>query len=501
MSHNVPDPRDQIFDVAHLKTNIGARTGRAAGTLLLMSGLRILLQVASISVLARLISPDEYGIFALAAPGVALGLALSNFGLSQAIILRPQMTHRLASSLFWVSTIFGILATLAIAALAGIAAGFFNEPRVAPVFQVSAFAVLLSAMVGPYVAIMRRRLQVRGVEVISLGSEAVGLVLAIIAALLGASYWALVVQQLTGPFLTLIALIIWTGWRPSWPDPSQRDGVLPALQFGGYVVGYSIVARMTGYVGTIIAGRMFDDVTTGLFYRAHGLAEMPRQRVIRPLGTAFTPAMSRLHDDAEGLRALYRRTTSRSTLLMLPIALLLAIGADPLTAILMGPNWVAIVPVLSWLSLITAMAPLLFNLNNVLISQGQGRVLFVVTLMRLICVAVAMGLASSYGLQAMVMTYMLVELCVVLPLTIGVTIRYSPVTFRDVAQSGLLELGIAAAAGAVLWQIAPLWQGTHPLVQLVALGGAISCVYVLRILLDAGMRHDVRQMVLRRRPR
>ena len=493
-----PDLRDRIFDVTHLRKHLGARTGKAASTALFMSALRVLLQIASISILARLISPAEYGIYALAMPGVVLALALSNFGLSQAIVRDPDMTHRLASNLFWINAAFGILGTLALMALAGVAARFFDEPRVTPVFQLISLAVFFSAMTGPYMAIMRRRLEIRLLETTTLSIGVLTLGVAIVAALMGASYWALVIQQLTGPLLILIALMAKTGWQPSRPDLAQRDKVVSALKFGGFIAGYSIVSRMTGYVGTVVVGRMFDEVAAGLYYRAHNLAVMPRQRVVRPLATAFVPALSRVQHEEDAFRALYRRTNSRSALIMMPLAVLIALGAEPLVAVLLGPMWTDIVPILTWLALISAMAPILLGLNNVMMAKGLGGELFAVTVLRLILVTVAMVLAAPAGMKTMVSAYMLVELFLVLPITILAVIRMTPVTLRDILGAGGREFALAGLITAGLWPVAPFFQGLPALLELLALCCVIGAIYMVRILLEPSMRQDVAKVFLKR---
>lgn len=142
------DPRDALFSAEHLMQDLGRRTGNAAVLLLTMSGLRVLQQVLAVTVIARLISPGEYGVYALAMPSVVLAMALSNFGLPQAIIQRKDMTHRLASTLFWLNVLFGLMAMVVVASLSWWAAGFFDEPRLVPVFQAISLAILGSAMAG-----------------------------------------------------------------------------------------------------------------------------------------------------------------------------------------------------------------------------------------------------------------------------------------------------------------------------------------------------------------
>ena len=494
----VADPRDAIFDVDHIQKNLGKHTGNAAVVLLLMSILRTAQQILAVTITARLIGPAEYGIFALAMPGVVIAIALSNFGLPQAIIQRKHMTHKLASTLFWLNVTFGVVAMLAVALLSWWAGDFFREPRVVPVFQVISLAVLFAAMSGQYMAIMRRTLRVRESEVVSLCSEFLALGLAILCALAGLSYWALVIQHIASPLATLLILRWITGWRPSPPRDMQFGAAREALRFGGYVAGYSITGQLTNYAGTLVTGRWFNDVSVGLFSRAHNLATLPRMRVMTPLSSAFVPALSRLQDDPPAFVRMYARATSRSCLVMMPIAVMLAAGAEPMTEVLLGKQWLAVTPMVFWMSLMTLIAPVNLPLHFALLACGRSGRLFATMVIRLVVVVLSMILSGQYGVITMTAVYMLTELLVSLPLMIGATLGATPVTFRAVLRSGIAEMAYAALVAALLISLKPYWSGHPALVELVLLGLLTGVFYGLRVAIDPNLRGDVMKTLLGR---
>lgn len=487
-----PDPRDAIFDTSKIMKNLGSRAGKASVAMLALSGLRTLQQIGSIAIIGRLVPPEEYAIYALAVPGVMLALALSNFGLPQAVIQRKEIRHWEVSTLFWLNVAFSCVAALALVLLAYPAADIFEEPKVRPVFQAVAISVIFSALAGQYTAIMRRTLRARTAENVLLAAECLGVVVAVSAALMGLSYWALVLQQLAVPLMTLLGLVLVTRWMPSRPPGlEQLRGAFSSIKFGGFVAGASILNRFTEYSGTLVSGVRFDNDAIALFYRARVLARMPINKVMLPLGATFIPAFSRLQDDPEGTRALYIRMISRSNLLILPVAILMAVGAEPLTVVLLGQNWAEMAPLLFLLSGFTLRAGCNNGLQYAMISSGRGRELFMQSGIRLVCVATAVWIGSGYGLIAMAAAYSLVELFVTLPILAVLAVRYTVTTWDMIWHASVLPMLFAVAVGAVLFLgLNPLIDGLPHIVQLMAIGAALAVIYGIRILIAPDLRAD-----------
>lgn len=495
------DPRDAMFDTSQMMKDLGSRAGNASIILLVMSVLKMLQQILSIALLARLVGPEDYGVFALAMPGVMLALALSSFGLPQAIIQKKEITHSLVSTLFWLNVGFGIIATVVVAALAWPAAAFFHEPRVVPVFQVISLAVLFSALSAQYIAILRRQLRVRETESITLMAEFVGIAVAVVAALSGLTYWALALQQVVVPLVTLLWLVAVSGWRPSSPHKARFAEARAALSFGGYVAGFSILNRLTEYIGTMISGRMFDEAATGLFYRARNLAAIPQKKVMSPLGNAFVPTLSRLQDDPEVLSAMFHRLTTRSNLIMLPIAVIMAAAAHPLTAILLGDNWSETAPLLFWLSIFTLRTPANASLYFALIACGQGRPLFFNAIARFVLIALVMMATAHEGLVVMTAAYMLLELFVTLPMMARIAIRHTPLSLAMVVKATVPDLVFAAALGLVLCELAKFLTPYNAFLELAVIVGLTGIAYGSRVLASPELSRDVGNVLLRVLPR
>ena len=486
------DPRDRLFDTQEMKAGLGRRAGNASIIVLAIAALKVVQQIASVAIIARLVPPAEYGIYAMALPAVMVAMALSNFGLPQAIMQHEKMTHAHASVLFWLNLGFAVVVTGLMMALAGPAAAYYGEPKVRPVFMVVSLSLVFSAASSQYVAILRRTLQIQATEVLTLAAEVLGLVVAVIAAVLGMSYWSLVLQQIITPFLKTLTMAVRTRWLPSSPRHLRFSDAAGSISFGGFVAGFSILNRLTEYAGTVIAGALFSAADTGLFYRARNLSSIPPQRVMTPLSTVFVPTMSRLQDDPRALEAMFTRLISRSNLILLPVAVLMAAGAAPLVTLLMGEDWSAAAPLMLWMSIFAFREAGSSGLQFVMIACGHSRPLFVYSLFRLGLVAAVMYLAAGAGMAAMTKAYMLAELFVTLPLMVLVTDRTTPIKAMLFVRACVLDMLFAAGLTlALIWFVAPLVASQPAAIQLAVIAAAIVPAYALRIGLSPALRRDV----------
>jgi len=492
-----PDPRDAVFDVAGMEKGLGRRAGKASVVALGVGVLRGVLQIGSIAIIARLIPPADYGIYAMALPAVTIGMALSNLGLPQAIVQRRTIAHLHVSALFWLNLgLAGLVAAL-LWLFAGPMAALYDEPRVLPVLQVISLSLLFSATSGQYISILRRTLRIRETEFLTLSAEFLGVVVAVVGALNGLSYWALVLQQLVTPLLKTVFLAIRCRWLPSGPQHVRFGDALGSLRFGGYLAGASIVARMTGYLGTVIAGALFTPAAAGLFNRARNVSVLAPQRITDPLAGVFTSTLSRLQDDPDGFRSMFVRLVSRANLAILPLAVFVGAGSEPLVAVLMGPDWAEAGPLLFWLSVFTFRRGGSAGLMNALVACGQTGALLVFNILRLGMLVTAMLVGAQMGgLLAMTIAYTLCEILLTLPLMVAIAARRTPLSFATYMRGTGTDVLLAfALAGGLRWGLMPRLAALPDLGALVVLGAVIGLVFGLRIALSPDLRGDVRRVL------
>src|SRR3954451_7700641 len=178
----------------------GSLRGRVLRGLAWKSGsslARQLLRIAVTVVLARLLSPHDYGVAGMVIVFATLVEIFGDLALGAALVQRPELTDDDRSTAFWVSVCAGAVFTLLGVALAGPLAGFYGTPAVKPLFMVMSLSFVITALGSTQCALLMREMDFRGLELRLTGGAVVGAAVAIVIAWRGAGPWALIGQQVT----------------------------------------------------------------------------------------------------------------------------------------------------------------------------------------------------------------------------------------------------------------------------------------------------------------
>ncbi len=189
------------FQTAALTRDLTGRSVR--GGLVTVGGqiLKVVAQTVAMAVLARLLHPEAFGLIAMAAVIVTVLEMFKDLGLSAATVQREEITHAEVSTLFWVNVGLGVVAALLMIPLAPLMAWFYHQPQLVGITLWLGLGFILSGLSTQHLALLRRQMRFTALAVVQMTAEIAGLIAAIIAAVMGADYWALVLQR-----------IVWAGW-------------------------------------------------------------------------------------------------------------------------------------------------------------------------------------------------------------------------------------------------------------------------------------------------
>lgn len=494
----IPDPRDLVFDVTHLRDGLGARTGRSAVTILLFSAFKLVLVLGTTAALARLIPPREHGLLALTIPLVLIAAGLSEFGLAQAITQRRHVTHALASALFWVNVALGAVLGAIVFFAGSPAASFYDAPEVAIIFKALSPYVFLSVLTTQYMALLRRQMRVKVIEWCNTVATILSAAVAILLAIAGYGIEALVVQLLLVQGLTFVFLVGATRWIPSGPQALRQQPLGEILSYGGFLAAERVLNDMSRNIQLTIIGWLFGTVDAGLYYRADTISQMPQRRILSPLSAAFIPALSRLQDDDLALRAMLRRQISRSNLLLVPLGAALTGLADIFVQILLGPDWIASAPILAVFGVFVATASTQSCMTWTLVATGHSRQLFIFRLINtpMILICVLISIYADSGVVGVTAAYVgASSIAGLLHLSIWM-IYFSPIEKNDI----LACLGDTFSMGVIMIGGATIIRSITNL-SLWAEGGLtisfIIVVTIIRGLVWADTRADVLKIIRR----
>ena len=337
-------------------------------------------RVGSMAVLCRLLTPAEYGLVGMVLPITEFVLMFKDMGLSTATIQRAEVNHAQISTLFWVNLGIGVVLAAITAALAPLIALYYGESGLIPVTLVLSVGLAIGGLAIQHQALLKRHMRFAALAVVEVGSMAVGFGTAIVAAVLGAGYWSLVLMHLAIPGAMAVGVWVAAGWRPGWP--SLRCGVRSMLNFGRNVIGFRMVNYFARNSDKILIGRFCGPnvlarrYTLGLYGRAYSLLTMPLSQITWPINSVALPALSRIQDDPERYSGYYARLIQLLSFITMPLVVFLAICSKSVINVVIGGQWTEASRIFQVLAVTAFIQPVSSTAGIVLLSLGRsGRLL------------------------------------------------------------------------------------------------------------------------------
>ncbi|MEA2807194.1 MAG: hypothetical protein QOJ17_1335, partial [Rhodospirillaceae bacterium] len=441
-SDSAPSP-EAALATDHLIEDIGRRSRRGGSILLAAQGIRVLGQVATLVVLARLLPPSAFGLLAMVASLGAILDLVKEFGLSAATIQKPGISHAQVSALFWINTAAGALLGVGLMLAAPLLASFYGQPELEAVAEWLALGFVLSGLTVQHWALLRRQMRFSAIAGLETAADIAAFAVAIALALAGKGYWALVAQRLVAPGLLLVGSWALCRWRPARPAPA--GGLLDLLRFGASVTASGLAMALARSVDQVLIGWLWGPAVLGLYERTTRLVLLPINTINAPVYAAGMPALSRLLDRPERYRSMFRQIMQKLALLTMPVFAIAAVLADWLVRILLGTAWAPAAPLVALFSVSAGYLPLLLALSLLYMTQGRsGEMLRASLIDAALCVAAILA-GLPWGVTGVAASIAVVGLLVRLPVALWLATRCGPVAMDHV----LTAVAPAACAAVV----------------------------------------------------
>lgn len=419
---------------------------------------RTLLQTGVLVILARMLTPEDYGVVGTALIIVGVSSIFSQLGVGPAIVQRKELEPRHLNAAFWISIIFSLLVGGIVFLTAPLLADLLRMPSLTPVLQVLALVFPLTGVSVVSESLLQRELRFNVLarrEVISyaLGFGVVGVALA----WLGWGLWALVTANLVQALIRTIILFHGSTWRPGFS--CRRDAMADLFHFSTGLT----VARLANYVATnggdnLVVSRYLGADAVGVYGRAYQLMSQPANLIGNVLEKVLFPAMAKVQDQHEKLAAVYRQGVSLLATVMFSGSAMIYLLAPEIVHILLGPKWAGVVFPLQIFS-----AALLFRtsmkMSNSLI-RARGAV-WQMAWCQIIYAAATVGFAFaglSWGLQGVcVGVFGSILLCFLIGA--GMSLRLVGLTWAQFIADHLPGLFLAALVTGAGWLTSAALRG------------------------------------------
>lgn len=330
-------------------SSLGRTATRGAGVTLASQGIRLVLQVGSLVVLSRLLTPQQFGLVAMVSAIVGVAEILRDFGLSSATIQAKNITDAERTNLFWVNVGIGTVCAAIAAACSELIGAFYGQSEVPAIVVALSGLMIVSGATTQFRAELSRSMRFTALARTDIAAQVAGIAVAITAAALGAGYWSIVLQQVSFVLTTFVFSAVQCRWRPG--RPRRGVSLRRFFRFGGGLLGMQLLGYTTNNVDNVVLGATWGPAQVGLYGRAYQLLIMPLNQISSALTRVALPVLSRLQDENER----FLRFVRRAQLLCcygFGVAYALAAGLSvPLVALLFGTGWEAVAPILAMLAI------------------------------------------------------------------------------------------------------------------------------------------------------
>jgi PST family polysaccharide transporter len=462
------------------------RTIRGGVARMCAQAANFLLRVGSLMILARLLSPKDFGLVGMVTAFTGVLGMFRDFGLSSAAVQRGTVTEQQMSTLFWINIVAGGLLGLLIMAMAPAIAAFYHEPRLFGVTVVLGAGFILNSAGVQHSAILQRQMRFTALAVIGVASMIVGTAIAIGGAKAGYGYWALVAMAVASPLTTTILVWLVTAWIPGMPR--RRAGIRSMMGYGSTLTLYGLIGYVVTNLEKVLLGRYWGADAIGIYGRAYQLANIPTENLNGVVGEVAFPALSRIQDDSSRLKSYFLKGYSLVLAFTLPITIACALFVDDVIYVFLGPKWNAAAVILRLL----APTILVFAICNPLIwllsSIGRvGRLLKMnLAIAPLMIASYFVGL--PYGPRGVAFAYSAVLTLWVVP-AIAWAVHGTVISFRDMLRTLSRPLASSIVAGALAFGVRLTYGGSlSPLPKLVLECAVLLVTFSAMLLFVTGQK-------------
>ncbi len=376
----------------------------AIGSQIAIQGVRLV----GVVVLARLLTPDDYGLAALAVTLASFSMTLGDFGFGTALVQARTASQRWASTACWCALGAGAIGS-GLAALAAYPAALtLGEPAVAPLLIAGGLTLFLVAAGSASNALLTRSMSFGVIQGASVSASMIAMVCAVAAASLGAGAWALVLQQLVLATTMSAFFIVAARWRPS--REFSRAAFRSLSKFAMPFTGAAVLFALQALIAALLVGHLVGIHALGIWNFSLAIVVLPGLLLAAPLARVIYAAFARMRDDRERIAEVWVNGLMLVGGVVLPTLVLLIAIAPDMIPLAFGAQWVPAVHVVQILAVFFMSRALQTWNSSVLDAAGKPHIGMILNACVLIALPPSIWFGSAYGVEGVAVAYSLAAL-------------------------------------------------------------------------------------------
>ena len=441
----------------------------------------------------RLLTQDDYGLFALLAIFSAIASTIINSGFSIALTNKQDANHQDYNAVFWFTFFVGLFLYIILFFAAPLIANFYNKPALVNLSRIIFISFFIGGIGTVSYAIMFKRLMVKQQAIIDMVSLLTAIIVGIILAIKGYAYWALAIQSLIHVSLASILRMLVAPWKPTFKI--DLSPVKPMLSFTYKIFLTNIIVQINNNFLSNIIGKIFNTEQVGIYNQGQKWANMGNQLISGMIGAIAQPILIQVSNDKERQIGIIRKMIRFGAFISFPMMLGIAfVGREFLIIAGGGDKWLSSVPYLQIFCLWTSVTFLLNLFTNVIYTHGKSGIYMKLTLLTGLLQIIAVLCFYPFGLFPMVAAFVGVSFLMLLFWQKSV---YSLIglKLRDILKDILPYLGITMACFLIAWVLTINIQNIYLLFILKIVISVILYIFVLKISRSVMFKESVEFLV------
>jgi teichuronic acid exporter len=359
-------------------------------------------------ILARLLTPSEFGLIGMITIFIALSRSLTDSGFTQALIRKKDCTQADYSTVFYFNLLIGFVLYWILFFLAPAISRFFKEPQLTLIVKVIGLGIIVNAFSIIQRARLTKEINFKLQTKISVIASLVSGIIGITMAYQGYGVWSLVYQTLSGFFLTSFLLWIWNKWKPSFVF--NRDSFNEMFSFGYKLLISGLIDTAYRNVYLLIIGKYFSAADLGFYTRADQFNNLPSSNITGVIQRVSYPMLSKIQDDPHKLKRAYQKVIKSTMLLSFTAMMIMAASAKPLILTLIGEKWLPSVIYLQLLCFVGMQYPLHAINLNMLTVQGRSDLFLKLEIIKKILAIPVIILGITLGIKIMIIGMIVISI-------------------------------------------------------------------------------------------
>ena len=374
---------------------------------------RLLIHFGITAILARLLTPNDFGLLAMVVVFTNFVMIFRDFGLTAALIQRKEIIEEHLSSCFWINILVGFLLTLVFVVLAPLISHFYSEIKLNSIIMILASIFFISSFGIVQTALFTKKMNFKPLVIVEISAIAISGTAAIVLAFSGFGVWSLVWQQIISSFVIVFLLWIFSDWRPKFMFRWQR--VKELLGFGLNLIGFNFVNYFNRNLDNLLIGRFLGSVPLGFYNLAYRLLLFPLSNISSIIGRVMFPSLSMIQDDKNKIYYIYIKATRYIAVITFPLMMGLFVVAPQFIRVVFGLQWERSIFLIQILSLVGLGQSIGSTVGWIYQSQGRTDILFRWGLFSVTIVTIGFVIGLRWNIEGVAIAYALVSFLLIYP--------------------------------------------------------------------------------------